>query len=63
MADVYDALSCQRVYKPPFPRELVLETILTGQCGTFNPRLLDCFLSVEDQLYDLYRDLPESSLG
>lgn len=63
LADVYDALSCQRVYKPPFPRELVLKTILTGQCGTFNPRLLDCFLSVEDQLYELYRDLPKPGIG
>ena len=63
LADVYDALSCQRVYKPPFPREQVLETILTGQYGTFNPRLLDCFLSVEDQLYELYQDLPKPGIG
>lgn len=62
LADVYDALSCKRVYKPPFPREKVRETILTGQCGAFNPRLLEGFLAVEDRLYALYSDLPETLL-
>ena len=28
--------------------------IRTGACGCFNPRLLDCFFSVEDQLHKLY---------
>lgn len=55
LADVYDALTCKRVYKDPFPREKVLEMICTGQCGLFNPRLLDSFLSVEEKLYALYQ--------
>lgn len=54
LADVYDALSCKRVYKDAFPREKVNEMIRTGACGCFNPRLLDCFFSVEDQLHKLY---------
>lgn len=54
IADVYDALSCKRVYKDAFSREKVVEMIREGQCGTFNPRLLDCFFSVEEQLYQLY---------
>ncbi len=57
IADVYDALSCKRVYKDAFPREQVLEMIRTGQCGTFNPRLLDCFFQVEPRLAELYRGL------
>ncbi|MCM1149348.1 MAG: response regulator [Butyricicoccus sp.] len=57
LADVYDALSCKRVYKPPIKRDKVLEMILTGQCGQFNPRLLDSFCSVEEQIFELYRDL------
>ena len=61
LADVYDALSCKRIYKPPFPREKVWEMIRDGQCGQFNPHLLDSFFTVEDQLYTLYRDLPEAS--
>ncbi|MCM1159857.1 MAG: response regulator [Roseburia sp.] len=60
LADVYDALNCRRVYKPPFPRKQVLEMIRTGQCGIFNPRLLDSFFSVEDKLFELYQELPEA---
>ena len=54
LADVYDALSCKRVYKDAFPRERVLEMIRNGECGTFNPRLLECFFSVEEDLGRLY---------
>lgn len=60
LADVYDALNCRRIYKPPFPREKVLEMISTGQCGTFNPKLLDSFFTVEDKLFELYAGLPEA---
>ena len=55
LADVYDALSCKRVYKDAFPRERVLEMIRDGECGVFNPRLLDCFFSVEEELSGLYQ--------
>lgn len=61
LADVYDALSCKRVYKPAFPRQQTLEMIRTGQCGLFNPRLLESFFSVEDKLYALYQDLPDAN--
>ena len=54
LADVYDALSCKRVYKAAFPRQRVLEMIRGGECGAFNPRLLDCFFSVEEDLAKLY---------
>ena len=54
LADVYDALSCKRVYKDAFSRETVLEMIRSGQCGVFNPRLLDCFFAEEPVLSRLY---------
>lgn len=57
IADVYDALNCKRVYKAAFPREKVLEMIRTGQCGVFNPKLLDCFFAVEPKLALLYENL------
>ena len=60
VADVYDALSCKRVYKPSLSREVVLEMIRTGQCGIFSPRLLDSFFSVEGQLAGLYKNLDEA---
>lgn len=55
LADVYDALSCKRVYKAAFSREKVVEMIRTGQSGVFNPRLLDCFFSVEDKILGMYQ--------
>ena len=43
IADVYDALISKRVYKPAFAVEEALNMIAGGQCGTFNPALLDRF--------------------
>ena len=54
LADVYDALRCKRVYKAALPREQVVEMICRGDCGTFNPKLMESFLAVEDQLSQLY---------
>ena len=42
LADVYDALTSVRVYKPPFPHGEAVQMILDGKCGTFNPLLLEC---------------------
>lgn len=52
LADVYDALTSSRVYKPPFPPEKAKEMILTGQCGAFNPLLLECL----NEEFDIIRD-------
>lgn len=43
IADVYDALTSERVYKPPFSYEKAYQMILDGECGQFNPKLMDCF--------------------
>ena len=42
LADVYDALTATRVYKPAYPPEQALKMILSGECGAFNPALLEC---------------------
>lgn len=55
LADVYDALSCKRVYKDAFPREIVLRMIRDGECGVFNPALLDRFFTVEEKLQRMYQ--------
>lgn len=52
LADVYDALTSERVYKKAFSHEAAIQMILDGQCGAFNPLLMDC-------LRDLAGDLPE----
>jgi len=59
LADAYDVLNCKRVYRDAFSQKQALDMISIGQCGLFNPRLLDSFFSVEDRIYELYQGLPE----
>lgn len=46
VADVYDALTQERCYKKPFPQEKAIQMICDGECGTFNPKLIDQFCKV-----------------
>ena len=50
LADVYDALTSQRVYKPAFSHEKAVDMILNGECGTFNPLLMDCLRDCADDI-------------
>ncbi len=54
LADVYDALMSPRVYRAAFTPEKAMEIILNGECGAFNPKLLDCFQRIEPELRKLY---------
>lgn len=49
LVDAYDALTSPRVYKPAFSHEKAVNMILNGECGTFSPRLLECFKHVRGQ--------------
>lgn len=48
LADVYDALTSVRVYKPAHSHEKALSMILNGECGTFQPLLLECLVESSD---------------
>lgn len=48
LADVYDALTSERCYKKAYSHKQAMEMILNGQCGTFNPLLLDCLCDIEE---------------
>ena len=50
LADVYDALTSVRVYKPAFSHEKAIEMITNGECGAFNPLLLQCLLESTDSI-------------
>ena len=50
LADVYDALTSERCYKKAFPHDTAVQMILDGQCGAFNPLLMECLTDVADQL-------------
>lgn len=50
LADVYDALTSERCYKKAFPHEKAVQMILGGECGAFNPLLLECLKDIEGSL-------------
>lgn len=50
LADVYDALTSERVYKPAFSHEKAIQMILNGECGAFNPLLLECLVEAQEAI-------------
>lgn len=50
LADVYDALTSERVYKPAFSHEKAVQMILNGECGAFNPLLLECLVEAQEAI-------------
>lgn len=49
IADVYDALTSERIYKPPYPHSVAVSMIIGGECGLFPDWLLRCFQDVEEE--------------
>lgn len=60
LADVYDALTSKRVYKDSFTHEKAIEMIVNGECGAFNPLILQCLDEIKD---DLKKELHMASPG
>ncbi len=56
LADVYDALTTERCYKKAYPHEMTINMILRGECGKFNPVLIECLRNLAD-------DIPERLSG
>lgn len=50
LADVYDALISERVYKPAYSHEQAMAMILNGECGVFNPLLIECLKELQETL-------------
>ena len=58
LADVYDALTSKRVYKDAYPHKKAIQMIMNGECGVFNPLLLECLLDVESRIQVAMNTLP-----
>lgn len=56
LADVYDALVSERVYKKAYSHEKAISMILGGECGTFNPLLLECLVDIQYKLKVVFAD-------
>ena len=50
LADVYDALTSERVYKKAFTHEKAVEMITQGECGAFSPLMLECLRDISGQI-------------
>lgn len=50
LADVFDALVSRRVYKEPYPMDKAMEMIAAGECGAFDPLLVECLRELQGTL-------------
>ena len=54
VADVYDALASKRAYKEAFSYDRCVQMIADGECGQFNPLLVECIVELKDSIHQLY---------
>lgn len=59
LADVFDALSSKRCYKPPFPLEKVLDIIKTDTGTHFDPQVTEAFFRGMDEVMEVYNEYKE----
>ena len=64
LADVYDALTSVRVYKPAYSHDVALRMILGGECGAFNPILMRCLVEIAPRIAEeMTKSRPEHALS
>lgn len=63
VADVYDAMISQRVYRPALAHEKVAETIINGRGTHFDPDIVDAFIELQDEFQEISRRFADSGMG
>jgi putative two-component system response regulator len=63
VADVFDALTRDRVYRAALPVDTAIDVMLRDRGGLFDPRLLDLFLDRLDDVLDLTKTLPDPEVA
>lgn len=61
IADCFDAMLTDKVYKAAVSFEEAFPMILDGQCGTFSPKLMECFRNAKDELYAYYIEMKKKN--
>jgi len=61
LADVYDALTTKRVYKPAFTHEVATDIIRQSSGKHFDPDLVEAFFNIENQIREIQAELDETS--
>lgn len=62
VADVYDALVTERVYKSAYPHDVAVKMILNGECGVFNPLVMESFEKIADKIHERIYKKPETEV-
>lgn len=57
IADCYDALITERVYKAAYSCDKAYEMIQNGECGAFSPKMLNCFTAAKGQMEELFNEI------
>ena len=60
VADVYDALISERVYKPAFTHEDAVEIIRDGRGSHFDPDMVDAFLALSEEFRRIAQEFADS---
>ena len=53
IADVYEALVSERVYKSAYSSEAAYDMILNGECGQFSPDVIECFELAREDFFNI----------
>lgn len=53
IADVYDALVSERVYKEVYGNSIAYKMIMDGECGQFSPDVLECFELAKEDFFNI----------
>ena len=57
LADAYDELVSEGIHKKAYPKEKAYSMILAGECGAFNPKLLECFRKTKNECEAIIPDV------
>lgn len=63
LADVYDALTSRRVYKPPFNEDKALEILTADSGGHFDPEVVEAFMGIHDVILAIRTKFGEEAGG
>lgn len=58
IADVFDAMTNKRIYKPAYPLDQAIEIMRQGKGTQFDPALLDLFLDSLPEIQEIMRRFP-----
>jgi adenylate cyclase len=59
LADVYDALTSKRVYKPPLSHAVAVDIIKKGRGMHFDPDIVDAFLEIQEKFRNVAREFAD----